>query len=156
MKLTLLCSIFLLFTHLSICQVSISTSGGNALASGSVNYSVGQMLVLNNVAKSGAITHGVQQSIEIFTLSNLDVKTINLKATTYPNPTKDKIILSLLENQLTELSYSIYDVNGRRVKKGNLNNEKTSIKMKQFASGVYFLKVHQNTKSLKVFKILKN
>ena len=156
MKLTLLCFFFFLFAHSIFCQESVSTAGGNAVGSGSVSYSLGQMFVSFINTKEGTSTHGVQQSIEVFTLSNQELQSIKLKAFTYPNPTKDKIILSLLENQLTKLTYSIYDVNGRIVKKGKVNDEKTSITMKQFATGVYFLKVQQNTKQLKVFKIVKN
>ena len=74
----------------------------------------------------------------------------------FPNPTKDKIILSLTDNTLTALSYKIYDVGGRIVKKGKVNQENTSIAMKYVASGVYILKVAQNNKQLKVFKIIKN
>ena len=74
----------------------------------------------------------------------------------FPNPTKDKIILSLTDNTLTALSYKIYDVGGRVVKKGKVNQENTSIAMKYVASGVYILKVAQNNKQLKVFKIIKN
>jgi hypothetical protein len=150
-------SILLLFcAHLFYSQETVSASGGNATGSGSVSYSVGQLIVTTNSANNGSVSQGVQQSIELFTLVNPTLKTVSLKAITYPNPTKDKIILSLSDNELKDLSYELHDINGRLLKKGKVNKEDTSIAMKTFATGVYLLKVNQNNKPLKVFKIIKN
>tara|TARA_B100000809_G_C15131734_1_gene528745 strand:+ start:223 stop:687 length:465 start_codon:yes stop_codon:yes gene_type:complete len=154
MRLILL--IFFLNTSLFYSQAIVTVSGGNATGIGSVSYTVGQLVVNTNIASSGSVAQGIQQSIELYTLSNPDLKTLTLKALTYPNPTSDKIILSLLDNKLKELSYSIYDINGRLIKNGKVNQENTPIAMKYMAAGIYLLKVHQNKKQLKVFKIIKN
>tara|TARA_B110000091_G_C13706590_1_gene428645 strand:+ start:207 stop:671 length:465 start_codon:yes stop_codon:yes gene_type:complete len=154
MRLILL--IFFLNTSLFYSQAIVTVSGGNATGIGSVSYTVGQLVVNTNIASSGSVAQGIQQSIELYTLSNPDLKTLTLKALTYPNPTSDKIILSLLDNKLKELFYSIYDINGRLIKNGKVNQENTPIAMKYMAAGIYLLKVHQNKKQLKVFKIIKN
>tara|TARA_B100000795_G_scaffold84669_1_gene61529 strand:+ start:243 stop:707 length:465 start_codon:yes stop_codon:yes gene_type:complete len=154
MRLILL--IFFLNTSLFYSQAIVTVSGGNATGIGSVSYTVGQLVVNTNIASSGSVAQGIQQSIELYTLSNPDLKTLTLKALTYPNPTSDKIILSLLDNKLKELSYSIYDINGRLIKNGKVNQVNTPIAMKYMAAGIYLLKVHQNKKQLKVFKIIKN
>ena len=74
----------------------------------------------------------------------------------YPNPTKDKVVLSIKDNVLENLIFSMYDSSGRLLKKGKIKNDNTTIPMKNFASGIYLLKVYRNTKSLKIFKIIKN
>lgn len=156
MKSTLLSAFLLFFIQISFSQKTITVSGGNASGVGSVSYTVGQLMVSTNTSTNGSVTSGVQQSFELFTLVNPALKTITLSAITYPNPTKDKIILSLTDNELKSLSYMVHDINGRLVRKGKVNKENTSIEMKDLSSGVYLLKVNQNKKPLKVFKIIKN
>jgi hypothetical protein len=147
---------FIVTTFLLYSQQTIATSGGDATGSGTASYTIGQIVTATNIGDNGSVLQGIQQSIELFTLVNPDLKTLTLKAITYPNPTKDKIVLALSDHNLTELYYTIFDINGRLVKKGKADKDTTTIAMKYFATGVYFLKVHQNNKELKVFKIIKN
>jgi len=156
MKLIILTIFSFLTTSLLHSQAIVAVSGGNATGSGSASYTVGQLIVTTNTGDNGSIAQGIQQSIELFTLSNPELMTVTLKAIMYPNPTKDKIMLSLLDNKLEQLSYSIYDMKGRLLKNKRINEENTSIAMKYMVAGVYLLKVHQNKKQLKVFKIIKN
>ena len=70
MKTTTLVACLLFATHLIYSQETIPTSGGEATGSGgSSSYSVGQMVYTTNTS-GGTVTQGVQQSIELFTLSN--------------------------------------------------------------------------------------
>ena len=156
MKSIILTTLLLFFTHFMCSQEAVIVSGGNASGSGSVSYSIGQLIVTTNKTKDGSVTQGVQQGFELFTLVNPELRTLTLKAVTYPNPTKDKIVLSLSDNNLKELSYSLYDINGRLMRKGEVNKENTIIAMKKLTSGIYLLKVKQKEKQLKVFKIIKN
>lgn len=156
MKIILLFAFLLFFTHLSYSQETVSVSGGVASGAGSVSYTVGQLLVTSNVSNNGSVTHGVQQSIELFTLTNPELKTLTLKAVIFPNPTKNSVMLFLSDNELKGLSYEIHDVNGRLLQKGKVHEKNTSIAMRNFATGIYLLKVNQNNKSLKIFKIIKN
>lgn len=155
MKTILIATIFLqtLFIY---SQKSLVVSGGNAVGSGTVSYSVGQIITTTNAGSNGSVIQGVQQSIEIFTLVNPELHSLTLKAITYPNPTKDNIVLSLLNHNLTQLQYAVFDVNGKLISKGKVEKETTLINLKNFAVGVYFLKVNQQNKQLKVFKIIKN
>jgi hypothetical protein len=156
MKSMLLSMLSVLVSNFLFSQDIISASGGNANGSGSSSYTVGQLMVSTNIADNGSVLNGIQQSIEVFTLGNEKLQKLTLKAVTFPNPTKDKIILSLLDNELGELFFTVFDVNGRLLKTGKVNKQNTSIAMKSFPAGIYLLKVHQNKKSLKVFKIIKN
>ncbi|PQJ76299.1 T9SS type A sorting domain-containing protein [Polaribacter glomeratus] len=156
MKTILLSIIFVSTTFLLFAQQTIATAGGDIAASGSVSYTIGQMITTTSLGNNGSVTQGIQQSIELFTLVNPDLKTLTLQAIIYPNPTKDKIVLALTDHNLTALTYQIFDVGGRLIKKGNVEKENTEVAMKDFSVGVYFLKVNQNNKQLKVFKIIKN
>lgn len=156
MKLILVHLIFLLSIIELTAQEIIITSGGNAVGNGSVSYSIGQTFVTANFSNSGSIAEGIQQSIEIFTLSNSNLKAVNLEAITYPNPTKDYINLKLNNDLFNSLEYTIFNVNGKSIKSGKVVEKNNKIKIQHFTKGIYFLKVTQNNSSLKVFKIIKN
>jgi uncharacterized surface anchored protein len=56
---------------------------------------------------------------------------------------------------LSDLSYALYDLQGRAVTKGLTTQSNTQIDMQSLATGTYVLKVNQNNQELKTFKIIK-
>ncbi|KOY52218.1 T9SS type A sorting domain-containing protein [Polaribacter dokdonensis] len=148
--------LFILSISISVfSQSTNSSAGGKATGNGSVTYTVGQNIYTTNIGTNGSVSQGVQQSLEIFVLSNKDFKELNLNAFTYPNPTKDKITLELSNLEQTNLSFTMFDIKGRTLLKGVIKEKNTSIIMKDYSAGVYLLKVHQQNKELKTFKIIK-
>ncbi len=153
---TILLTVFLCASHSIYSQETIPSSGGDAIGSGgSSSYTVGQLVYTTNTDATGTVSQGVQQSIELFVLSNPELTTVSLKAVTYPNPTTDYVVLTLTDSSLTNLSFALFDIQGRVVSKGLVSQESTYISMRNFASGTYILKVNQNNKELKTFKIIK-
>ncbi|MDA8769114.1 T9SS type A sorting domain-containing protein [Winogradskyella sp.] len=155
MKKIILIVIVLLGTQSIYSQETIPTSGGDATGSGgSSSYSVGQLVYTTNIG-GGTVSQGVQQSIELYTLSNPDLTTVNLTAVTYPNPTSDYVVLAISDAKLTHLNYALYDLQGRIVTKGLTTQSNTQIDMQSLATGTYVLNVNQNNQKLKSFKIIK-
>jgi len=155
MRNTTLIACLLFATQLIYSQEIIPASGGEATGSGgSSSYSVGQLVYTTNTG-SGTVTQGVQQSVEVFTLSNPELTTVNLSAVTYPNPTSDYVVLAISDANLPDLSYALYDLQGRIVTKGQATQSNTHIDMQSLATGTYVLKVNQNNQELKTFKIIK-
>jgi hypothetical protein len=153
-KMTLVAGL-LLATQLMYSQQSIPATGGDATGSGgSSSYTVGQ-LVYTTSTGGGSVIQGVQQSIELFTLSNPELTTVNLSAVIYPNPTSDYVMLKISDTALYNLSYHLIDINGKAISNGSLTNGDTQINMQQLAVGMYILKVSQNNQELKTFKIIK-
>ena len=147
----MLCAVFTIQA-----QETIPTSGGEATGSGgTVSYSVGQLLSNMNIGSNGTVTQGVQQTIEFTVLSNPELIALTLSAVTYPNPTTDYIVLSLTDATLTDLSYIMFDLQGRLITKGKVEQEATQIAMKNLSIGVYILKVNRHNQELKTFKIIK-
>lgn len=152
-----LVALLLFATHSIYSQESTSTSGGVATGSGgSSSYSVGQLVYTTNTGSNGSIAQGSQQSFEISTLSNPELTGLTLEAVTYPNPTTDYIILQLKDANLSGLTYTMYDIQGKKITKGQVLQDKTQIPMLRLEMGTYILKVNQNNKELKTFKIIKN
>ena len=156
LKKTFLFLIVLLATQFVYSQEVISASAGSATGSlGSGSYTVGQVFYTTHTAATGSVSQGVQQPFEIQTLSNPALTTVNLTAVTYPNPTKDFIILKITDSALHNLRYSLFDVNGKAIASGLITESSTQIQLKYLAIGAYILKVSQQNESLKTFKILK-
>ena len=149
----------LLATQLVHSQEAIPASGSEATGSGgSGSYTVGQVFYTAHTAHtaaSGSVSQGVQHPFEFQTLSNAALTTVNLTAVTYPNPTKDFIILKITDSALHNLRYTLFDINGKAIASGSITESSTQVQMKYLSIGAYVLKVSQKNKALKSFKILK-
>ena len=139
-------------------QESINVTGSNALGSGgSASYSVGQVVYTTNTGTNGSVAQGVQQAFEISVVTGLEeAKGINLSVTAYPNPTNDFLTLSIGEFDISNLSYQLYDMNGKLLQKEKITGNQTSIVMSNLLPSTYFVKVIQGNKEVKTFKIIKN
>lgn len=137
-------------------QATIVSGGGEAITSGTVSFTVGQLFYATNTSASHSVSQGIQQSIELFTLSNTDFNSQILVAKAYPNPTKKNAVLSIQNIDLENVTYYLFDIKGRQLLQRQIIDRNTNIRLKNFASGVYLLKVLKNNTLLKVFKIIKN
>ena len=66
------------------------------------------------------------------------------------------MVLSVSDTNLINLSYVLYDLQGRTVVKGKAQQANTQIAMHSLPTGTYVLKLNQNHQELKTFKIIKN
>ena len=135
-------------------QVSMNAAGGNAAGDGgSVSYSVGQMVLSANTGANGSVTEGVQQPYEISVLS-VSESAESISLSVYPNPSTDYLYLTSSE-EIPSLSYQLFDMNGRLLKSGKINENQTNIDMQNLVPATYFVKVNQGNKTVKTFKIIK-
>lgn len=77
--------------------------------------------------------------------------TVELKV--FPNPATDYIYLSVYP-ELTTPKYSIFDVLGRAVESGTVDNFFKQINVKDYKSGIYIIRVY--SKSPKTLRFIKN
>ena len=139
-------------------QQSNSASGGMASGSGgSVSYSVGQVAYSANTGTNGSVTQGVQQPYEISVVTAIEeANSINLAVSAYPNPTTDFLQLKVESKKLKDLSYQLYDMNGKLLQNKKFVGSDTQIDMSNCVPSTYFVKVISGSKSIKEFKIIKN
>lgn len=124
-------------------------------------YSVGEVVYTTNVGSNGSEAQGVQQPFEISVVNGLEeAEAIHLTFTAYPNPTKDFLTLKVENYDKENLSYNLYDINGKLLANKILSGNETIISMENFVSATYFLKVLQSKQGsiqeIKTFKIVKN
>ena len=135
-------------------QVSMNAAGGNATGDGgSVSFSVGQTAFSANVGSNGSVTQGVQQPYEISVLSVAE-QAENISLSVYPNPSTDYLYLTS-SDEISGLSYQLFDMNGRLLKSEKITENQTNIDMQGLVSATYFVKVNQGNKTVKSFKIIK-
>jgi len=138
-------------------QDAFVASGGDATGSGgALSYSIGQVIYSTYSNDAGSVSEGVQQPIELVTLTNADLKSVSLSAVLYPNPAQNYCVLSITDAGLTNLSYQLYDIQGKQVGQGSIDQPKTQIALQHLESAVYLLKVTTKQTELKTFKIIKN
>jgi hypothetical protein len=131
-------------------------SGGNLTGiNGNVSYTVGQVIYATNIGTTGFIAQGVQQSFEIQTVLGMDNFNINLQMTVYPNPTVNFLSLEVKNYNFENLQYQLFDLNGRLITDEKIVSETTTFSIEQYPSAIYLLKVINNKKELKIFKIIK-
>jgi hypothetical protein len=138
-------------------QEALLTSGQEASGSGgSSSSSMGQVLYTTNIGSSGSVAQGVQQAYEISTTIGIEETSIQLICSAFPNPTVDNLILTVLNNVNENLTYQLFDLNGKLIAANSIHEENTLINMDQLPPAGYFLKVKQENTEIKTFKIIKN
>ncbi len=155
-----LSTVFLLVLGLTGLQAqeSVNTTGSNASGSGgSVSYTVGQVVYTTNTGTNGSVAQGVQQPYEISVVTAIEeAKGINLSVSAYPNPTTDFLNLKVENYDNTNLSYQLFDMNGKLLETKKIEGNQTSIVMSNLVPATYFVKVTESNKEVKTFKIIKN
>jgi hypothetical protein len=137
---------------------AIPASGGNASGSGgTVSYSVGQIVYTNNTGTNGSVSQGVQQPYEISIVTSMqEANGINLTISAFPNPTTDYLTLKADNIEYQNLYFHLYDLNGKIIQENKVTLSDTKISMTGLPPATYFLKVTDNQKEVKTFKIVKN
>ena len=139
-------------------QTSFNSTGKNTSGSdGSVSYSVGQVVYTSNTGTNGSVSQGVQQPYEISVVTAIEkTKGINLSVTAYPNPTTDFLQLKIENEEIKDLSFQLYDLQGKLLRSEKIISNQSSINMGNLISSTYFVKVISGNKTIKEFKIIKN
>jgi opacity protein-like surface antigen len=139
-------------------QESVNATGGNALGNGgTASYSVGQMIYTTNTGTGGnAVAQGVQQPFEISVVTGIEeAQGINLDVSAYPNPTSDYLTVKVENYETANLQYTVFDINGKLLQTIKATGGETQIQTSQLVPAHYFVKVLDNQKEIKVFKIIK-
>lgn len=153
-KLTLLFLVGIGLSGLHAQEASVSSGGDASGAGGSAAYSVGQVAYTSITSGSGSVNQGVQQPYVILITGLDNNPTIDLSV--YPNPSVAFINLNVGNQNLENLSFELFDVQGKLLVSQKITAKETAIKMDEYSAANYFLKVIDNNKEVKTFKIIKN
>ena len=150
--------IFLFYITTVKAQYAITTAGKSTNDSaGKISYTVGQTAFETTKNSNGSISQGVQQPFEIsVVLNNNDFPELNVNLIAYPNPTMNNINLNIKDIDKHNLYCQIIDINGKLLTETKITENETIIQMGNYVKATYILKVTQDSKPVKTFKIIKN
>lgn len=133
-------------------QEVISTQGDSySNASGNIDFTIGEVIIATATDGTNDLTQGFHQTNWNF----LGVEDFapNYEATIFPNPTSE--VLNIRTSTFENVTYSLYDVQGKLVLQDILSAEQTPIQVSQLAPGNYSLTLNNEKENLKTFKLVK-
>ena len=145
--------LFSLFATISVsAQEVIATQGESySNASANIDFTIGEVIIDTETDGTNDLTQGFHQTNWNF----LGVEDFapNYEATIFPNPTQD--VLNIKTSSFENVTYTLYDAQGKLVLQNLLSAEQTPIQVSQLAPGNYFLTLSDQTQNLKTFKLVK-
>ena len=144
---------FSLFATLSTsAQDVVSTQGDSySNASAKIDFTIGEVVINTGTDGTNDLTQGFHQTNWNF----LGVEDFapNYEAIIFPNPTED--VLNIRTSKFENVTYTLYDAQGKLVMHDILSAEQTPIQVSQLAPGSYSLTLNNETQNLKTFKLVK-
>lgn len=145
----------MLFATCGMAQKTVVTTGGSAMGnSASVSYSVGQIATGMAHTADFKMFEGVQQPIQVSEMSIDEALRLNVEMKVYPNPTADAVCLYRVDEQESQLTYTLFSADGAEIMKGVLEDVSTTISLQSLSSAVYVLRV-TNGKLQRAYRIVK-
>ena len=145
--------LFSFFASLAVsAQEVVSTQGESySNASANIDFTIGEVIIDTGTDGTNDLTQGFHQSNWNF----LGVEDFapNYEATIFPNPTED--VLNIRTSTFENVTYTLYDAQGRLVMQDILSAEQTPIQVSQLAPGSYLLTLNNETQNLKTFQLIK-
>jgi hypothetical protein len=146
--------LFSLFTTISISAQEVVSSQGETYsnANGSIDFTVGEVIINTGTNGTNDLTQGFHQTNWNF----LGVEDFapDYQASIFPNPTQD--VLNIKTSVFENVTYTLYDAQGKLVLQNILSAEQTPIQVSQLAPGSYSLTLNNETQHLKTFKLVKS
>ena len=146
-----------LFSLLSIVSASaqqvVSTQGDSySNSSGSIDFTIGEVIISTGTDGTNDITQGFHQTNWNF----VDVITHepSYEASIYPNPTEE--LLYIRTSNFENVGYTLYDARGRLVDQGTLLDIVTPIRVHRLAPGAYSITLNDHEQKLKTFKLIRS
>ena len=149
----------LICSNLIFSQNSIVPSGSSVETNaGSFSYSVGQILISQNLYNSSSIlnseetiSHGVQQ---VFLQKCNENSGVEILAT--PNPSNGQVIINLKNWDEKEIDLNVFDMMGKNVLFTNISADQTRLDLSYLSSGAYIISLGYSCGSINSFKLLIN
>lgn len=145
--------VFSLLTTLLVSAQEVVTTQGEtySVTSGSIDFTLGEVVINTGTDGTNDITQGFHQTNWNFL--GMENHSQDYVVTIFPNPTED--VLNIQTSEFKDVTYSLYDSQGKLALKDKLSAELTPIKVSQLAPGSYSLTLNIGTQNLKTFKLVK-
>ena len=145
--------LFSFFASLAVtAQEVVATQGGSySNASANIDFTIGEVIIDTGTDGTNDLTQGFHQTN--WNILGFEDYAPNYQATIFPNPTSD--VLNIKTNSFENVTYTLYDAQGKLVMQNILSAEQNPIQVSQLAPGSYSLTLNNETQNLKTFKLIK-
>ena len=130
---------FSLFATISVSAQEVVATQGDSYSngSGSIDFTIGEVIINTGTDGSHDLTQGFHQTNWNF----LGVEDFapDYEASIFPNPTSD--VLNIKTSSFENVTYTLYDAQGKLVLKSTLAAEVTPIQVSHLAPGFYSLEL---------------
>ena len=133
-------------------QEVVSTQGETYSSPNAIiDFTVGEVVINTFSDGTNNITQGFHQTNWNFV--GLENHTPSFEAIIFPNPTSE--VLNIRASAFENVTYTLYDAQGKLIVKDKLTAEQTLIPVSQLATGSYSITLNNPTQNLKTFKLIK-
>ena len=145
--------LFLFFASLAVSAQEVVATQGESYsnASASIDFTIGEVIINTGTDGTNDLTQGFHQTNWNFL--GLEDFAPNYEAIIFPNPTQE--VLNIRTSMFENVTYTLYDAQGKLVMQNILSAEQTPIQVSQLAPGSYSLTLNNATQNLKIFKLVK-
>ena len=145
--------LFSLFATIYVSAQEVVATQGDSYsnATANIDFTIGEVIIATGTDGTNDLTQGFHQTNWNFV--GLEDFAPNYEATIFPNPTED--VLNIRTSAFENVTYTLYDAQGKLVLQDILSAEQTPIQVSQLATGAYSLTLNNDTQNLKTFKLIK-
>ena len=131
--------LFSLLATISVSAQEVVSTQGDSYSNGTANmdFTIGEVVINTGTDGTNDLTQGFHQTNWNF----LGVEDFapNYEAIIFPNPTED--VLNIRTSAFENVTYTLYDAQGKLVMQDKLSAEQTPIQVSQLAPGSYSLEL---------------
>ena len=142
----------LALSTITYAQEVVSTQGDSySNGSAMIDFTIGEVVINTATDGTNDLTQGFHQTNWNFL--GVEDNAPSYAVTIFPNPTSD--VLNIKTSTFENVTYTLYDAQGKLVMQNILTAEQTPIQVSQLAPGSYSITLNNKTQILKTFKLIK-
>lgn len=153
-SITIFC-LLLILPVLAASQQVLSTTGNHAQNNqGMLSWTLGEPFITTLTSDENMLTQGFHQG-KLTVTAIIEKNILPFSITAYPNPANEILHLKIEPETSDRLQYVLYSVHGQLLSESSLSTSITEIFFNDLKPGLYFVKILQDTREQKIFKVLK-
>ena len=144
---------FSLLTSVCVSAQEVVVTQGDSYtnSNGSIDFTIGEVVINTGTDGSNDLTQGFHQTNWNFV--SIEDHVPSYEAIIFPNPTSE--ILTIRTSTFENVTYALYDAQGKLVIQDKLSSVQTPIQVSQLAPGAYSLILNNDAQNLKTFQLIK-
>jgi hypothetical protein len=136
-------------------QQVLSTTGSHVQNNqGMLSWTLGEPFITTLTSDENMLTQGFHQG-KLTVTAIMEKNILPFSITAYPNPAIEILHLKIEPETSARLQYLLYSLHGQLLSESPISGSITEISFNDLKPGLYFVKILQDTREQKIFKVLK-